>query len=184
MRKTGDNKGFTIIETVIVLAIASLILVAVLAGVSQLRRNQRNSARKADVQQLIFAVKECITLNRNASRCKDTERIRLNPESAFSIFEDFTVKTFEEGGDSSLSYIDIQEGNAPREINNVIDNMPIIWIGFQCDPVGSTPGGIVEGDSKDDFAINYPQEGSGGTWGLYDNRNGFCTDSDFENLKT
>ena len=39
------QKGFTIIEVMIVLAIAGLILVVVLVAVPQLQRNQRNSAR-------------------------------------------------------------------------------------------------------------------------------------------
>ncbi len=40
------QKGFTIIEVMIVLAIAGLILVVVLVAVPQLQRNQRDSARK------------------------------------------------------------------------------------------------------------------------------------------
>jgi prepilin-type N-terminal cleavage/methylation domain-containing protein len=40
------NKGFTIIEVMIVLAIAGLILVVVLVAVPQLQRNQRDSARR------------------------------------------------------------------------------------------------------------------------------------------
>lgn len=41
------ESGFTIIEVMIVLAIAGLILVVVLIAVPQLQRNQRNSARQA-----------------------------------------------------------------------------------------------------------------------------------------
>ncbi|MDO8265632.1 MAG: prepilin-type N-terminal cleavage/methylation domain-containing protein [Candidatus Saccharibacteria bacterium] len=41
------QKGFTIIEVMIVLAIAGLILVVVLVAVPQLQRNQRNEARKS-----------------------------------------------------------------------------------------------------------------------------------------
>ncbi len=44
LKKT--NEGFTIIEVMIVLAIAGLILVVVLIAVPQLQRNQRNSARQ------------------------------------------------------------------------------------------------------------------------------------------
>lgn len=41
------QRGFTIIEVMIVLAIAGLILVVVLIAVPQLQRNQRNSARQS-----------------------------------------------------------------------------------------------------------------------------------------
>ncbi len=40
------DEGFTIIEVMIVLAIAGLILVVVLIAIPQLQRNQRNSARQ------------------------------------------------------------------------------------------------------------------------------------------
>jgi prepilin-type N-terminal cleavage/methylation domain-containing protein len=45
LKKT--EKGFTIIEVMIVLAIAGLILVVVLIAVPQLQRNQRNEARRS-----------------------------------------------------------------------------------------------------------------------------------------
>lgn len=44
--KNKREQGFTIIEVMIVLAIAALILVVVLIAVPQLQRNQRNSARR------------------------------------------------------------------------------------------------------------------------------------------
>ena len=46
--KIKDNmKGFTIIEVMIVLAIAGLIIAVVLVAVPQLQRNQRNEARRS-----------------------------------------------------------------------------------------------------------------------------------------
>ena len=45
--KKNLQKGFTIIEVMIVLAIAGLILVVVLIAVPQLQRNQRNEARRS-----------------------------------------------------------------------------------------------------------------------------------------
>ena len=43
------NQGFTIIEVMIVLAIAGLIMLIVFLAVPALQRNQRNTARKQDV---------------------------------------------------------------------------------------------------------------------------------------
>ncbi len=45
--KKKDNAGFTIIEVLIVLAIAGLILVVVLIAIPQLQRNQRNEQRRS-----------------------------------------------------------------------------------------------------------------------------------------
>lgn len=58
MLKKINNKGFTIIEVLIVLAIAGLILLVVFLAVPALQRNSRNTAMKADVQNLGGGVSE------------------------------------------------------------------------------------------------------------------------------
>lgn len=49
-------KGFTIIEVMIVLAIAALILLAVFLAVPALQRNSRNTQRKHDIGNLLTAI--------------------------------------------------------------------------------------------------------------------------------
>jgi prepilin-type N-terminal cleavage/methylation domain-containing protein len=53
-----NNKGFTIIEVLIVLAIAGLILLVVFLAVPALQRNSRNTQRKSDVSAILGAVGE------------------------------------------------------------------------------------------------------------------------------
>jgi prepilin-type N-terminal cleavage/methylation domain-containing protein len=52
------NKGFTIIEVLIVLAIAGLILLIVFLAVPALQRNSRNTSAKNDVQNVVGGVSE------------------------------------------------------------------------------------------------------------------------------
>jgi prepilin-type N-terminal cleavage/methylation domain-containing protein len=52
------NQGFTIIEVLIVLAIAGLILLIVFLAVPALQRNARNTQRKNDVASLLGAMTE------------------------------------------------------------------------------------------------------------------------------
>lgn len=59
-----DNKGFTIIEVLIVLAIGGLIMLIVFLAVPALQRNQRNSARNSDASRIVAAATECLA-NRN-----------------------------------------------------------------------------------------------------------------------
>lgn len=47
MKKRREGQGFTIIEVLIVLAIAGLIIAVVLIAIPQLQRNQRNEARRS-----------------------------------------------------------------------------------------------------------------------------------------
>lgn len=49
----GNQKGFTIIEVLIVLAIAGLIMLVVLLAVPALNRNSRNTTMKNDVQSVL-----------------------------------------------------------------------------------------------------------------------------------
>ncbi|HET7528954.1 MAG TPA: prepilin-type N-terminal cleavage/methylation domain-containing protein [Candidatus Saccharimonadales bacterium] len=52
------QQGFTIIEVMIVLAIAAVILLAVFLAVPQLQRNSRNQQRKTDVANILAGVNE------------------------------------------------------------------------------------------------------------------------------
>lgn len=56
MNKANQQKGFTIIEVVLVLAIAALIFLMVFIALPALQRNQRDTARKSDVGVVASAV--------------------------------------------------------------------------------------------------------------------------------
>ena len=60
---TKRNEGFTIIEVMIVLAIAGLILLIVFLAVPALQRNSRNTQRKNDVAALMGGVSEFVNNN-------------------------------------------------------------------------------------------------------------------------
>jgi len=59
--KKTDNKGFTIIEVMIVLAIAGLILLIVFLAVPALQRSQRNTSRKSDAGHISSAVNDFLS---------------------------------------------------------------------------------------------------------------------------
>ncbi|TAH34189.1 type II secretion system protein [Candidatus Saccharibacteria bacterium] len=65
-QKLKDQKGFTIIEVLIVLAIAGLILLIVFLAVPALQRNSRNTARKNDVSNILGGLSE-YTNNQNGT---------------------------------------------------------------------------------------------------------------------
>lgn len=54
----NQQKGFTIIEVLIVLAIVGLIMLVVFLAVPALQRNSRNTQRKADVSNILGAFSE------------------------------------------------------------------------------------------------------------------------------
>ena len=60
LRKTNTQKGFTIIEVVITIAIGAAVMALVLNAVAGARRSQRNNARAADVNQVAAGVNQYI----------------------------------------------------------------------------------------------------------------------------
>jgi len=67
------ESGFTIIEVLIVLAIAGLIMLVVFLAVPALQRNSRNTQRKGDVSSLLGAVSEYVNNNGGALPTADTQ---------------------------------------------------------------------------------------------------------------
>ena len=65
-----DQKGFTIIEVLIVLAIAALILLVVFLAIPGLQRSQRNSARKSDAGRIVTGLSNYVS-NNNGTRVSD-----------------------------------------------------------------------------------------------------------------
>lgn len=61
--RNRKEKGFTIIEVLIVLAIAGLILLVVFLAVPALQRNARNTSRKEDVASIMGGVSEYVNNN-------------------------------------------------------------------------------------------------------------------------
>ena len=60
-----QNKGFTIIEVVLVLAIAGLIFLMVFIALPALQRGQRNSQREQDLSRVQTAISKYQSNNRN-----------------------------------------------------------------------------------------------------------------------
>ena len=59
--KLRNQKGFTIIEVLIVLAIAGLIMLVVFLAVPALQRNARNNTRRTDASQLLAQLNNEVT---------------------------------------------------------------------------------------------------------------------------
>ena len=76
-------RGFTIIETSLVLAIGGLILAMVFIALPSLQRSQRDTQRKADISNLIAEIKNYQTNNNGALPTNDT-MVSVN-EGAFKL---------------------------------------------------------------------------------------------------
>ena len=74
-----QSEGFTIIEVLIVLAIAGLIMLIVFLAVPALQRNSRNTGRNADASLIAAAVNECITAHNGIiAQCQTASATTVN----------------------------------------------------------------------------------------------------------
>ena len=73
MTNKNNKKGFTIIEVVLVLAIAGLIFLMVFIALPALQRSQRNTRRRSDMTRFISAVNDYQTNNNYKLPFKGTE---------------------------------------------------------------------------------------------------------------
>lgn len=138
LKKKTD--GFTIIEVLIVLAIAGLIMLIVFLAVPALQRNSRNNSRNNDASRISSLVTECLA-NRNGDidRCNSESEINFDP-NAFSIIED-------------ISFNNTNQPTAFGDENTVVVNYNSVCVAGG----GSNKNG---GSSKRQFTVAYVAEPS------------------------
>lgn len=87
MKKLLQNKkGFTIIEVVLVLAIAGLIFLIVFLALPQLQESQRDTNRRADVGRIIAGINSYAANNSGSLPASETE---VNSDVVGAYVEDF-----------------------------------------------------------------------------------------------
>lgn len=89
--KKRKDSGFTIVEVMIVLAIAGLIILVVFLAVPALQRSARNTERNNDASLVGAAVNECL-LNRNG-RVQSCGQAGIDPYIDVSKLRQLTVVT-------------------------------------------------------------------------------------------
>lgn len=76
--KNRKQEGFTIIEVLIVLAIAGLIMLIVFLAVPALQRNSRNTQRQADASKIAAAIGQCLgNKNGQVSSCDTVAELEV-----------------------------------------------------------------------------------------------------------
>lgn len=144
LKKQINREGFTIIEVLIVLAIAGLIMLLVFLAVPALQRNSRNTSRKDDVSRVGSAVSDWSS-NNNGDVPTNSDKTTITD----------SVGNLSQYDTANISVVD-GSSTAQGPITDVKD-MKIVT-GAQCDTDGKTKTG-----SKRQTAIIYALENSGST---------------------
>lgn len=131
-----NKKGFTIIEVVLVLAIAALIFLMVFIALPALQRNQRDTARKNQMSKVLAAVTSYQSNNRgknptiNASFAKYLDGTLPSGGSTITLNGEYTVTAGSVSGTGSVS-------------GQTTDNMVLLF-GKKC---GGEEGTVADGGS-------------------------------------
>lgn len=156
MKRTNNKEGFTIIEVVLVLAIAGLIFLMVFIALPALQRSQRDTQRRDDFARLATAITQFQTNNNG--------KVPM-AMGAGSIPTSDTFKTKYLGGADSFKDPDGEAytinfatfgSSKPWESLTAVNHQIYVYNKAKCN--GET---MVASSSVNDYAIVYKLEGSG-----------------------
>ena len=142
-----NNKGFTIIEVMIVLAIAGLILLIVFLAVPALQRSSRNTQRKTDIGSIGSAATTVVS-NNNGDLTKLTTTTLQN-----------------EIGTAKLAYytttnITVAAGAATVTNGTTVDTA-VVYTGAVCAAMTGGQGATTTGATSKSLAVVYSTENGG-----------------------
>jgi len=159
-RKNRGQAGFTIIEVLIVLAIAGLILLIVFLAVPALQRNGRNTTKRSDASKVMGAVGEFTAANRS--------KIPVNADVS-------TLQTSANLSNGTTVSANIYTSKATVTSGTVVGTSEImVATGVTCDQSASMVtaatlantdfGGIVKDTYTRSYVALFQVESAGGKW--------------------
>ena len=138
----SKNQGFTIIEVLIVLAIAGLIMLIVFLAVPALQRNSRNNARTQSATKVAAAMTDCLS-NRNYVFTSCASAAALNNPV---------------GTGDALSTVSFGGAAYSQTDARIVNSGSVV-----CHTDGSAP---TAGGGPRSFVVTFQLEGAGGGAGL------------------
>ena len=163
-QKLKDAKGFTIIEVVLVLAIAGLIFLMVFIALPALQRSQRDSARKSEVGTVASAITSYQSNNRNSipTAAQLGQYVSGNNTSTLDSGSTITIRTQTFGAEKTL--VPKLDGTAQAASDELGADQIKVFFGYKCDPGDSTR--LIKGTTKQ-AAIAVALEAGPATGSIY-----------------
>lgn len=156
MKRTQNNKGFTIIEVVLVLAIAGLIFLMVFIALPALQAGQRDTARKSDVSNVAAALNSYSSANRGTlPAAGNTLDVQLGATGSG------TAKTYKSLSNNINDVVVKTSGS----VGNVIvkDAQITVYIGFKCGTAvnTATTTSLLKGTARQYASVTLLEGGAG-----------------------
>ena len=149
MNVQRNTKGFTIIEVVLVLAIAGLIFLMVFIALPALQRSQRDASRKTEVGTVVSAIQGYMSNNRNRipTAVQVGEYITGSASAKLESGAIISVPTAQTAATLTLSP-QLTKGGATGTSGTLVlyQDQIKIYFGYKCSSTAST--GLLKGTSK------------------------------------
>jgi len=158
LNKNLKNRGFTILELMIVLGVAGLLLTIVFLAVPALSRNSKNSAYRQEAARILAGVNEWSTVN--SGRTPGT-----NTAGAYdsTIAATHATQIAESSNLKDITSIDILEPLTEGEtVPDFTTNKAVLRIKSKCNSAFSPSNKIASVGTGRQFALYYYIEGSSG----------------------
>jgi len=157
---TDKHMGFTIIEVLIVLAIAGLILLIVFLAVPALERSARNTQRKDDVGRITAAVSDFVSNNSGSLPASSTNCATLFSDvGTLNQFSNTCASPIGTPGPTSLAIISIASGTYAIPSANSNELILVEGVGT-C----ATSGNLSFSAARSAVLLYSIETGSGFTW--------------------
>jgi prepilin-type N-terminal cleavage/methylation domain-containing protein len=155
MNRINNNKGFTIIEVVLVLAIAGLIFLMVFIALPALQAGQRDTARKSDVSNVASAITAFTGSNRGKMPTTDQLEKQLSVESVDG------VKSYGNLSNNIKSVV-VSSTGAVGNVD-VADGVITVYVGFKCGTAANTATqtNLAKGTARQFASVTLLEGGAG-----------------------
>lgn len=136
MNSTKSNKGFTIIEVVLVLAIAGLIFLMVFLALPALQRNQRDQQRTQDLGRVVSAY-QTYKSNNQGIRPTDMDASTTN-NAVRPLFNSTYLENFNTPAGDPYTVALSTATTAPRDTRPANDSQILYFLNRTCAGVATT----------------------------------------------
>lgn len=175
MKKLNTNKkGFTIIEVVLVLAIAGLIFMMVFIALPSLQRSQRDTQRQNDMSKVITALQNYMTNNRGALPSGTLGYVAGHEEQG-NVSGNGVAST--KGWDYFYdNYLMVNAGGV-QDVFADPDGEPYSLWTVECRTTDKVQGKECDVTGSQRYAVTFDEQAKGEMFGQSEPKSGFLNDS-------
>ena len=161
MKRTQNIKGFTIIEVVLVLAIAGLIFLMVFIALPSLQAGQRNTARKNEASTVLSAINTFQSTYKGKNPTTAEQILAIvngKTKTTDTLDSGAKIQVVKTAFDANIT-LTPKVGDPVAKDNNIAADEVNVYIGYKC---GTTSTSLIDGTAKQAAVVVIQESGTAG----------------------